>query len=202
MSALDDAIVAVRNGELVVIPTDTVHGLGTRADDPAATARIFEAKGRSREVELPVFIGTFAEARTFAKFDGPASLLAERFWPGRLTIVLPRSASSSRWDLGGDGSTVGLRMPGHPLALAVVRGAGPMAVTSANRSGEPTPARGVEIAETFGDAVSVYLLEERPLAGEPSTVVDLSTGELRFQRVGAISAEEVLRALPPDDRSR
>ena len=202
MSAIDEAIAAVRDGELVVIPTDTVHGIGTRADDPAATARIFEAKGRPRDLELPVFVGTFAEAKALAAFDDLASILVDRFWPGRLTLVLPRSGPSRDWDLGGDGSTIGLRVPAHPLALAIVRGAGPMAVTSANRSGEPTPALGEAIAEIFGDTVSVYLLEERPLAGEPSTVVDLSTGELRVLRVGAIPAEEVQRALLSDDRSR
>jgi tRNA threonylcarbamoyl adenosine modification protein (Sua5/YciO/YrdC/YwlC family) len=202
VSAIDEAIAAVRGGELVVIPTDTVHGIGTRADDPAATVRIFEAKGRPRHLELPVFVGTFAEARALAAFDDLASILVDRFWPGRLTLVLPRSEPSRDWDLGGDGSTIGLRMPAHPLALAIVRGAGPMAVTSANRSGQPTPASGEAVADIFGDAVSVYLLEERPLAGEPSTVVDLSTGEPRVLRAGAIAAEEVLRALPPDDRSR
>ena len=202
MSAIDEAIGAVREGNLVVIPTDTVHGIGTRADDPGATARIFEVKGRSRDTELPVFVGTLAEASALAVFDDRAALLAARFWPGRLTIVLARSRHSRDWDLGGDGSTIGLRMPKHPLALAVVRGAGPMAVTSANRSGEQTPARGEEIAGIFGDTVAVYLLEGRPLAGEPSTVVDLSAGGPRILREGAISTEEVLRALPPDVRSR
>lgn len=202
MSAVDDAIDAARSGKLVVLPTDTVHGIGARADDPHATSRLFLAKGRSRATELPVFAGTLTEARALAVFDDRASLLAERFWPGRLTIVLPRSNASRDWDLGGEGSTIGLRIPNHQLALAVVRGVGPMAVTSANRSGEETPARGEDIVEIFGEAVEVYLLEERPLAGEPSTVVDLSTGDTRLLREGAISEEEVLRALPPSHLSR
>ncbi len=202
MSALEEAIDAARGGRLVVMPTDTVHGIGTRADDPSATARIFDAKARSRDMVLPVFVGSLAEARALAVFDDRAELLAERFWPGKLTIVLARSDASLGWDLGGDGSTIGLRLPNHPLALAIVQGVGPMAVTSANRSGEATPVHGEEIADVFGEEVEVYLLEERPRFGEPSTVVDLSTAELRVLREGAIPAAEVLRALPSDGRSR
>lgn len=203
MSAIDDAVAAVRDGQLIVIPTDTVYGLASRADDPAATARIFEAKGRSRDAELPVFVNTFEGARALARWDYRlGEIVARCFWPGPLTIVLPRSEESRGWDLGGDGSTIGLRMPNHSLVRAILEGVGvPLAVTSANRSGQPTAAKGEEVSALFGDAVSIYLLEEKLLANRPSTVIDLSEGDLRVVREGAISEADIRHSLPPDDRS-
>jgi len=204
VSAVDEAIQAVLDGLLVVIPTDTVYGLASRADLPAATARIFEAKGRSRDVELPVFVNSFDEARALSKWDfQKGEIIARRFWPGRLTIVLERSSESRPWELGGDGSTIGLRMPSHPLARAILRGAGvPLAVTSANRSGDPTPVDGEDVSAVFGDAVSIYLLEEKPLSGRPSTVIECYQGDLRFARQGAISEADIRDSLPPGERSR
>ena len=203
MSAIDDATQAILEGKLVVIPTDTVYGLATRADSPSATARIFEAKGRLREADLPVFIDTYDQARGLADWDfRRGEIIAQRFWPGPLTLVLRRSDASRSCDLGGDGSTIGLRMPGHPLARAILRNAGiPLAVTSANVSGQPTPSSGDEVSAIFGDSVSIYLLEEKPLTRRPSTVVDLSRGDLRVLRAGAISEEDIRNCLPPDERS-
>lgn len=192
---LREAIRAAKAGRPIVFPTDTVYGIGTRPDDPAATARLFEAKGRPRELELPVLVASVADARAIAIFEERAEALALRYWAGPLTLVLPRTDASAGWDLGGDPATVGVRVPHHPLALAVLAETGPLAVTSANRSGAPTPATCEELHEIFGDAVEVYLCEAEPLAGRPSTVVDLAHGEPRVLRQGAVREDEVLAAL-------
>lgn len=182
-------------GGLVVIPTDTVYGIGTRPDKPSATARLFEAKGRPRDLELPVLVPSTAAAREIASFDERAETLALRFWAGALTIVLPRTDRSRDWDLGGDPETIGVRMPHHPLALAVLARTGPLAVTSANRSGEPVLATCDELRSTFGDAVAVYLCLREPIEGAASTVVDLAHGEPRILRAGAVAEEGVFEAL-------
>lgn len=190
-----DAAAAALAGSLVVIPTDTVYGIGTRPDDPRATARLFEAKARPKELELPILVASVAVAEEVAVFDDRARAIAARFWAGPVTLVLPRSDRSRGWELGGDGTTVGVRMPHHPLALAVLARTGPLAVTSANRSGEPTPATCDGLQALFGEAVDVYLCEEARLQGRPSTVVDLCGGTLRVLRSGAVPEAEILGAL-------
>jgi L-threonylcarbamoyladenylate synthase len=190
-SPLDDAVAAALRGELVVFPTDTVSGIGALPDDPGALARMFEAKLRPRELTLPVLVPTWAAAREVAAFDDRAERLAGRWWPGALTIVLPRLERSRGWDLGGATDTVGVRIPHDPMALAVLAGTGPLAVTSANRSGDPTPTTCDEIVEAFGDQVSVYLCRDEPLVGAPSTVVDLAGEVPRVLREGAIPPHEL-----------
>jgi len=190
-----EAAAAALGGALVVLPTDTVYGIGTRPDDPSATGRVFAAKGRPRDLELPVLVASLVSAASVAVFDGRARALAERFWPGPLTIVLPRSAGSTSWDLGGDPATVGVRQPRHRLALAVLERAGPLAVTSANRSGSPPALTCDELEATFGDLVEVYLCEEVPLVGAPSTVVDLAHGAAEILREGAVPGNDVRAAL-------
>lgn len=199
---VEEAVEAALAGELIVLPTDTVYGIGTRPDDPAATARVFEAKGRPRDLELPVLVPNTAVAREVAAFDERAERLALTCWPGPLTIVLPRTDRSRAWDLGGDPATVGVRVPRHPLALAVLSRTGPLAVTSANRSGGPTPATCEGVVGVFGDLVAVYLCAEEPLAGPPSTVVDLAHGDPCVLRAGALDPTEVLAAAaaPPGGR--
>jgi tRNA threonylcarbamoyl adenosine modification protein (Sua5/YciO/YrdC/YwlC family) len=190
-----EAAAAALGGALVVLPTDTVYGIGTRPDDPSATGRVFAAKGRPRDLELPVLVASLVSAASVAVFDGRARALAERFWPGPLTIVLPRSTGSTAWDLGGDPATVGVRQPRHRLALAVLERAGPLAVTSANRSGSPPALTCDELEATFGDLVEVYLCEEAPLVGAPSTVVDLAHGAAEILREGAVPGNDVRAAL-------
>jgi L-threonylcarbamoyladenylate synthase len=186
---------AALRGEAVVLPTDTVYGVGTRPDDAAATARLFALKGRPEDLELPVLVPSVGVARTIAAFDERASTLAGRFWAGPLTLVLPRTETSRGWELGGDEETIGVRMPHHPLALAVLAQTGPLAVTSANRSGEPTPSTCDGVLAVFGDRVAVYLCDAAPLVGSASTVVDLAHGDARFLRVGALATDVVLSAL-------
>jgi len=186
---------AALRGEAIVLPTDTVYGIGTRPDDAAATARLFALKGRPANLELPVLVPSSEAARRVAEFDERASALAGRFWAGPLTLVLQRTETSRGWKLGGDEETIGVRMPHHPLALAVLARTGPLAVTSANRSGKPTPFTCEGVLEVFGDGVAVYLCDASPLEGAASTVIDLAHGEPRFLRVGALATEEVLSAI-------
>jgi tRNA threonylcarbamoyl adenosine modification protein (Sua5/YciO/YrdC/YwlC family) len=192
---VQDAAEAALRGDLVVLPTDTVYGIGTRPDDPAATAKLFEAKGRPRELELPVLVPSVAVARRIGDVDRRAEVLSTRFWAGPLTIVLRRAEASRAWDLGGDPETIGVRMPHHPLALAVLARTGPLATTSANRSGEPTPSTCEGLVAMFGEACAVYLCDETPLGGAASTVVDLAHGAARILRRGALAEDEVLGAL-------
>ncbi len=194
---IEDAAAAALAGDLIVMPTDTVYGIGTRPDDPAATARLFEAKGRPRHLELPVLVPSAAAARDVAAFDERAEVLIGRLWPGPLTLVLPRTDASRPWELGGDPATVGLRMPHHPLALALLSRTGPLAVSSANRSGGPTPEECDGLERTFGHVVAVYLCQDEPVAGRPSTVLDLSLGEPRILRAGALAEGDIRAALAP-----
>jgi L-threonylcarbamoyladenylate synthase len=188
---IEDAVRAALEGGLIVVPTDTVYGIGTRPDDARATARLFDAKGRPRDLELPVLVPNVAGARQVAVFDERAEVLAGRWWSGPLTLVLRRAEASRAWDLGGDPGTVGVRMPHHPMALAVLARTGPLAVSSANRSGDAPAADCDGLAKAFGDAVEVYLCQEAKLEGTASTVVDLAHGEWRVLRSGAITELEI-----------
>lgn len=195
---LGDAAAAALRGELIVFPTDTVYGLGTRPDDPAATARVFEAKRRPPDLELPVLVATVEAARAIAVFDERAERLAGACWPGPLTLVLPRGADASGWDLGGDPVTVGVRAPHHPLALALLAETGPLAVTSANRSGRPSVETCDELQALFGEDVAVYLCQEDPLTGVASTVLDLSHGMAAILRDGALARDAIVTLLPEE----
>ena len=199
---VEEAARAALRGELIVLPTDTVYGIGTRPDDPVATARVFEAKGRPRDLELPVLAASLEAAARVAALDDRAERLARAHWPGPLTIVLPRTEASRGWDLGADAETIGVRVPRHPLALALLARTGPLAVTSANRTGQPTPPTCEEVADVFGDLVAVYLCEEGRLGGSPSTVVDLAHGEPRVLRAGALDPEELLASFTGPDTTR
>jgi L-threonylcarbamoyladenylate synthase len=187
---------AAKAGRLIVLPTDTVYGIGTRPDDPAATARLFAAKARPRDLELPILTATAVEARALARFDARADRLAGACWPGALTLVLPRTEASVEWQLGGDPATIGVRVPHHPLALAVLAATGPLAVTSANRSGAPAARTCDELQTAFGDTVAVYLCQDEPLEGHASSVVDLAHGPARLLRAGTVAPEALERFLP------
>jgi tRNA threonylcarbamoyl adenosine modification protein (Sua5/YciO/YrdC/YwlC family) len=188
---LEDAVAAAARGELVVFPTDTVYGLGTRPDDPAATGRVFAAKRRPRDLELPVLVASLDQARRVGAFDERAERLAGAFWPGALTLIVPRAEAAVGWDLGGDPTTVGVRMPHHVLALALLASIGPLAVTSANRSGEATPSDCDELVRAFGDLVAIYLCQPEPPAGSPSTVLDVTGPEPLVLREGALREREL-----------
>lgn len=194
-SPVEDAVAAALRGELIVLPTDTVYGIGTRPDRAEATAALFAAKARPRSLELPVLAPSIAAVARIADLDARAHRLAAGLWPGGLTLVLPRTELSLSWDLGGDVETIGVRVPDHQLALAVLAGTGPLAVTSANRSGSSTPSGCEELDALFGEAVSVYLCEEAPLSGGASTVVDLAHGEPVILRSGVVDEQTISRVL-------
>jgi tRNA threonylcarbamoyl adenosine modification protein (Sua5/YciO/YrdC/YwlC family) len=194
-SPLDAAIRAARGGKLIVVPTDTVYGVATRADDVEATDRLFEAKRRDHAVDLPVFVPSLDEAERVASLDARARALAARYWPGGLTMVLPRSSQSAAWSLGASTDTIGLRVPAHPLAAAVTEGVGALAITSANLSGQPVATTADELVSAFGDRVEVYLCEDEPLPSRASTVVDLTGPDLRILREGPISMAELEEVL-------
>ena len=194
---LDLAGDAVRRGELVVLPTDTVYGLGADAFSPEAVRGLLAAKGRTRRMPVPVLVGTPRTIDGIAtRLSRPARDLIEAFWPGGLTVVA-LVQPSLRWDLGETGGTVAVRMPLHPVALELLRATGPMAVSSANRSGHPPATTCDDAVEQLGEAVSIYL--DGGPAGDPvaSTIVDVTGDAPRLLRPGAVSAE-ALREVAAD----
>lgn len=199
MTPIDDAAAAAARGELIVFPTDTVYGIGTRADDPEATRRLFEAKGRPRELTIPVLVPSLDGASMIASFDERAERLATAAWPGPLTLVLPRTGASRGWELGGDGDTIGVRVPRHPLAGALLAISGPLATTSANRTSEPPARTGEELEATFGDRVAIYLCQEGPLVGQASTVVRVTDRGLEVLRAGSLDRGELERLMAAED---
>lgn len=192
---LDAAVAALAAGGLVVFPTDTVFGLAARPDVEGATDAIFEAKQRPRSLTLPILVADGTSAWEVAERDGRAARLAAAHWPGPLTLVLRRTAQSSGWQLGDEGGTVGVRVPDHPIALELLRRTGPLAVTSANRSGEPTPDDCAGVRSALGDAVAVYLCAGSAPRGTASTVADLTGAEARVLREGALPSAELLAML-------
>jgi L-threonylcarbamoyladenylate synthase len=191
---------ALEGGELVVLPTDTVYGVAARPDISGATSRLFEAKRRPRDLTLPVLNAELREAESVAAFDDRARLLATRFWPGGVTIVLPRTRVARAWDLGGEVETVGVRIPAHGIALAILERTGPLAVTSANLSGQPTPPDCEGVRRALGEAVAVYLCAGE-CAGTPSTVVDVTGPTVRIMREGSVRAADIMAALEPGSGS-
>jgi tRNA threonylcarbamoyl adenosine modification protein (Sua5/YciO/YrdC/YwlC family) len=181
------AVTAVLNGELVVLPTDTVYGLGADAFSPAAVTRLLAAKGRSRDMPPPVLVGTVRAATALVEDLGPdGQRLIDEFWPGGLTIVC-RATRSLSWDLGDTKGTVAIRMPEDSVALDLLRETGPMAVSSANRTGLPAATTAALARDQLGDAVSVYLDNGTVAGGVASTIVDLTGSQPRLLRRGAIS---------------
>ena len=194
MSDFADAVDILRGGGVVVIPTDTVYGMACLPRLADAVQEIFRLKGRAEDKPLPVLGDGVGDLETVAEFDDRARALARTYWPGPLTLVLPR-AKGFDYDLGGDDrSTVGVRVPQDGLTLELLGTTGPLAVTSANRSGEPPAATAEQAREIFGDSVPVYL-DGGPGGGEPSTVVSL-VGPPKVIRDGAITYGELMSSLP------
>jgi tRNA threonylcarbamoyl adenosine modification protein (Sua5/YciO/YrdC/YwlC family) len=191
------AVEAVQRGDLVVLPTDTVYGLGADAFKSWSVSALLTAKGRGRDMPPPVLVGSRHTLDGLVYGLPPAARdLAEAFWPGALTIVVEH-APTLQWDLGETDGTVALRMPLHPVALEVLRETGPMAVSSANKTGQPAAVTAEEAREQLGYSVSVYLEAGECADRTPSTIVDV-TGEVpRLLRPGALSVER-LREVVPD----
>ena len=187
------AVAALHAGGLVILPTETVYGLAADASDARAVAAVYEAKGRPAFNPLIAHVADLATAQRIARFDERALTLAQRFWPGPLTLVLP--ARPLPRELTAGGATVGVRVPQHPVALGILEAAGvPLAVTSANRSGGPDRVTGAEVEAELGDRLSLVVDGVAP-GGVPSTVLDLSGKEPVVLREGALSAAELAAAL-------
>ncbi|MCS7255067.1 MAG: L-threonylcarbamoyladenylate synthase [Thermomicrobium sp.] len=195
-AAVDEAARVLREGGLVVFPTDTVYGVGAAVDRPDAVARLYVAKGRPLDRPIPVLIADLDQLERLARDVNDAVLrLARRFWPGALTIVVP----AQPWlpvEIVRDTGAVGLRMPDHPVALAIIRAAGgAVATTSANRSGEREACTVEEAVAALGETVDLYVDGGRTPGGIPSTVVALQDGEIRILRRGALDPALVEQAL-------
>ncbi|MGY1608601.1 MULTISPECIES: L-threonylcarbamoyladenylate synthase [unclassified Geodermatophilus] len=195
-AGLDAAAAAIARGELVLLPTDTVYGVGADAFSPAAVAGLLAAKNRGRAMPVPVLIG---EASTLAgltmSVPAAASRLAEAFWPGGLTLVVEH-APSLAWDLGDAEGTVAVRLPDDDVARDLLRRTGPLAVSSANRSGRPAATTAEEAVAQLGTHAAV-VLDGGPRTGSAaSTIVDCTGSVPRVLRVGAVPVERLREVLP------
>ena len=188
---LEAAENALRSGELVVLPTDTVYGVAADAFDPAAVRRLLRAKGRGRDMPPPVLVAAVTTLDALAtRVPGYAREMAEALWPGPLTLVC-RQQPSLTWDLGDSRSTVAVRMPDHELALELIRETGPLAVSSANRTGMPAATSVEEAREMLGKSVSVYLDGGRTAGSIASTILDVTGLTPRVLREGALDVAEL-----------
>ncbi|GAA4533041.1 L-threonylcarbamoyladenylate synthase [Amycolatopsis samaneae] len=186
---------AVRSSRLVVMPTDTVYGIGADAFDSGAVQALLRAKNRGPDMPVGVLVGSWSTVDGLVLGVPPqARALIEAFWPGDLSIVLPH-APSLRWDLGQSRGTVMLRMPLHPVALELLRDVGPMAVSSANVSGRPPASTAQDAQEQLGESVAVYLDGGSSGDPVPSTMVDLTGSDPVILREGAVSTAAVAEVL-------
>ncbi len=191
LSGMRQAKVAIGRSELVVLPTDTVYGIAADAFSAKAVQSLLDAKGRDRTAPPPVLIAKTETMNALATNVPQVALdLAEAFWPGALTIVL-NAQPSLTWDLGETRGTVALRVPDHKIARALLEETGPLAVSSANLTGQPAAVTAQQAADYFKDVVPVYLDAGNSPKGEASTILDLSSfaedGEIRCLRQGAIA---------------
>jgi L-threonylcarbamoyladenylate synthase len=196
-AAVEAAALAVRRGQLVVLPTDTVYGIGADAFDADAVASLLAAKGRGREMPPPVLVSAATTLDALAiGVPGWARALVERFWPGPLTLVCTQQ-SSLQWDLGETRGTVAVRMPDDPVALAILERTGPLAVSSANLTGRPAARDADEAEAMLGDRVKVVVDAGTARGGEPSTIVDATAARPRVLRLGALGVPELNEVLDP-----
>ncbi|MFF7242348.1 L-threonylcarbamoyladenylate synthase [Embleya sp. NPDC008237] len=194
---LREATGAIKRGDLVVLPTDTLYGIGADAFTPHAVHALLDAKGRGRNMPSPVLVGSPNTLHGLVTgFPEVGWELVDAFWPGALTIVAFHQPSLM-WDLGDTRGTVTVRMPLHPVAIELLIETGPMAVSSANRSGNPAATTVDEAEAQLGDSVSVYLDGGTCPSTAPSSIVDLTAGRPRLLREGALSLD-TLREVVPD----
>jgi L-threonylcarbamoyladenylate synthase len=196
-AAIEAASLAIRRGRLVVLPTDTVYGVGADAFEAKAVQRLLDAKGRGRDMPPPVLVSASTTLDALAvDVPGWARALVAEFWPGPLTIVCHQQ-SSLQWDLGDTRGTVAVRMPDDDVALAVLERTGPLAVSSANITGRPAALDADEAEAMLGEAVEV-IIDGGPTAGsDPSPFVDATGEQGRILRQGALTVEELNAVLEP-----
>lgn len=196
-AAVEAASLAVQRGELVVLPTDTVYGVGADAFDPAAVRGLLAAKGRGRDMPPPVLVSAATTLDALAvRVPGYARALVEAFWPGPLTLVCHQQ-SSLQWDLGDTRGTVAVRMPDHDVAREILERTGPLAVSSANRTGMPAATDADQAEDMLGDDVAVIVDGGPAPGGEASTIVDVTGAQGRVLRRGALSLERLNEVLEP-----
>lgn len=199
--ALAAATQAVGRGELVVLPTDTVYGIGADAFDSTAVAALLAAKGRGRDMPVPVLISAAATVDALVtQVPAYARALAARFWPGPLTLV-GQQQRSLMWDLGDTRGTVAVRVPDDDLARELLERTGPLAVSSANSTGQPPASTAAEAEGQLGELVSVYLDGGPSRGDQPSTILDVTGDRPRLLRLGALSVPELNEVLEPLDAS-
>ncbi|MGE2815918.1 L-threonylcarbamoyladenylate synthase [Mycobacterium heidelbergense] len=198
---ISSAVGALKGGRLVVMPTDTVYGIGADAFDGTAVAALLSAKGRGRDMPVGVLVGSWhtIEGLVYTMPDGARELI-RAFWPGALSLVVTQ-APSLQWDLGDARGTVMLRMPLHPVAIELLREVGPMAVSSANVSGRSPAVNADEARNQLGDLVDVYLDAGPSEQQAASTIVDLTGIAPRILRAGPVSAERIAEVLGTDPGS-
>jgi L-threonylcarbamoyladenylate synthase len=189
------AVGALKGGRLVVMPTDTVYGIGADAFDSTAVAALLAAKGRGRDMPVGVLVGSWhtIEGLVYTMPDGARELI-RAFWPGALSLVVTQ-APSLQWDLGDARGTVMLRMPLHPVAIELLREVGPMAVSSANVSGKLPAVDADEARGQLGDLVDVYLDAGPSQQQAASTIVDLTGTTPHILRAGPVSVERIADVL-------
>ncbi len=192
------AVTALKDGRLVVLPTDTVYGIGADAFNRAAVSALLSAKGRGRDMPVGVLVGSWhtIEGLVYTMPDGARDLI-RAFWPGALSLVVPQ-APSLQWDLGDARGTVMLRMPLHPVAIELLRETGPIAVSSANVSGRPPAVNATDARDQLGDLVDVYLDAGVAPQQAASTIVDLTGTGPRILREGPVGAERIADVLGVD----
>ncbi|UJL28524.1 threonylcarbamoyl-AMP synthase [Mycolicibacterium vanbaalenii] len=197
-TGIASAISALKGGRLVVMPTDTVYGIGADAFDGEAVAALLAAKGRGRNMPVPVLVGSWHTIQGLVySVPNSAKELIRAFWPGALSLVV-RQAPSLQWDLGDANGTVMLRMPLHPVAIELLREVGPMAVSSANISGRPPAVTAAQAREQLGDLVEVYLDGGPADQQAASTIVDLTGAHPRVLREGPVTLDAIADVLGVD----
>lgn len=181
----------VRDGGVIVLPTDTVYGIGTIATNPESITRLLAAKGRNRQMPPPVLVPTVESMDELCvNVPEAAYRLAEAYWPGGLTLIL-QARPDLGWDLGDTNGTLAVRMPDHEATLSLLRATGPMAVTSANTTGNPPALTIEEARDYFADRVDAYIDGGPSAVGTASSIIDLAHEPARAVRVGALSLEEL-----------
>jgi len=194
-TGIASAVSAVKDGRLVVLPTDTVYGVGADAFDPAAVTALLAAKGRGRDMPVPVLVGSWQtiDGLAFAVPEAARELI-HAFWPGALSIVV-QQAPSLQWDLGEGRGKVMVRMPLHPVAIELLREVGPMAVSSANISGRPPAITADDARRQLGELVGVYLDAGPSQQQAASTIIDLTGPTPHILREGPVGADEIATVL-------
>ncbi len=190
-AGLEAAAHAAASGNLVVMPTDTVYGIGADAFNAAAVRALLAAKGRGPDMPVPVLVGSWTTIEGLVMAVPPvARTLVEAFWPGGLSLVIEH-APSLQWDLGDANGTVMVRMPLHPVAIDLLRLVGPMAVSSANKSRNPPATTAADAQAQLGEQVAVYLDGGPSPIGVASTVVDITGDIPRVLRIGAVPLDRL-----------